>query len=193
MLKLLLMILQNILGGENISAPDLNDLPEPTNPQDKTNTVDHGASEQKEPSIDWTNPSCKISKYFTVKECLFLPQWNRLANESDGLNDEVKENILSLAEKMDEIREFFNVSISVHCWLRPTEYNTLVKGAKSSCHLTGKAIDFHVKRLDCDETRQKILDEGLLDSLELRMEDLPGSSWVHLDIGFPKPNRFFKP
>lgn len=136
-----------------------------------------------------------ISKYFSLKEAIYLPQWKRLATIEDGLTDEVKANLTSLFTKMDTIREHFNVPITVHVAFRPTEYNKLVGGAPNSSHLYGMAVDFHVKNKSCDDVRAEILKKDLLKSLNMRMENLPGSSWVHLDI---KPvtdeaRRYFKP
>lgn len=136
-----------------------------------------------------------ISKWFSWTEALFLSSWKRLANEEDGLNDEIKSNLTKLFEKMDKIREHFGKPITIHVAYRPKEYNVLVKGAKNSAHIYGMACDFHVKDMKCDDVRQNILDNKLLDTLELRMENLPGSSWIHLDLrSVPNGgNRFFNP
>lgn len=134
------------------------------------------------------------SEHFKWREALWLPQWNREANEQDGLNSDILENIKVVAGWMDKIRKHFGKPVKVHCWLRPEKYNQLVKGGKTSQHLLGKAVDFHVSGMSCDDVRKSILDNGLLESLGLRMEDLPGSDWVHLDDRAPGPSgRFFKP
>lgn len=145
-------------------------------------------------SIDWTNPKTKVSKYFTVRESLWLPQWNRLATETE-LTEITKSNLIQLCTKMDEIREVFGASIVVHCCFRPDLYNKQVGGALNSAHKFGMAIDFHINDYGCDEAREKINKLGLLASLKLRMEDLPGSSWVHIDTRKPSSEaaRFFKP
>lgn len=137
-------------------------------------------------------PGCK---HFTWKEALWLPKWNRMADESDGLTDEIKQNISRSAAFMDKVREYFGKPINVHCWLRPTAYNALVGGAKSSQHLVGNAVDFDIKGMSCDDVRARLLADGKLDEWNLRMEDNgAGSSWVHLDDRTPGPaGRFFKP
>lgn len=133
-------------------------------------------------------------EFFKWREALWLPQWNRAANEEDGLNDEILENIKVTAAWMDEIRKHFGKPIKIHCWLRPEKYNALVGGGKTSQHLLGKAVDFHVVGMSCDDVRKALIDAGMLDSMKLRMEDLPGSNWVHLDDRAPGPSgRFFKP
>lgn len=133
------------------------------------------------------------SKHFTWKEALWLPQWSRAA-EGAELTPEILETIERVASWMDTIREFFGKPINVHCWLRPDAYNALVGGAKSSVHRLGMAVDFDVVGLDCDTAKKMILDAGLLDSMQLRMEDIHGN-WVHLDDKplSPGGHRYFKP
>jgi uncharacterized protein YcbK (DUF882 family) len=138
------------------------------------------------------NPQDKISKYFTYKEALWLPQWNRCATSEDGLTDDHIQNLKELFTKMDEVREFFGAPVIVHVSFRPQIYNAQVNGSKRSAHMEGKAVDFHVKGLNCDDARAKLLPK--LDELGFRMENLPNSGWVHLDTRVPGPSgRFFKP
>lgn len=146
-------------------------------------------------AIEWSNPNSKVSKYFTVKECLWLPQWKRLANEADGLSDLIKENLIELCKQMDEVRVALAAPLTVHCCYRPEAYNKLVGGAKNSAHKSGQAIDFDAAGASCDDIRKKILELKLLPTLRLRMEDLPASSWVHIDTRKPSAEsaRFFKP
>jgi uncharacterized protein YcbK (DUF882 family) len=136
----------------------------------------------------------QISKYFTWHEAIYLPQWQREADINE-LSLDVTNNLTVLFTKMDSVREAFNSPINVHVAFRPKVYNALVKGAVNSAHLYGMACDFDVKGLDCDSARKKILDLGLLDTLNLRMERNDGGNWVHLDIrNVPHGgNRYFNP
>lgn len=145
-------------------------------------------------SIDWTDAKAKVSRYFTVKEALYLPSWNRMATEAE-MTDITKTNLIQLFTKMDEIREVFGAAVNVHCALRPDLYNKQIGGALNSAHKYGMAVDFHIEGYSCDEIREKILKLNLLATLKLRMEDLPGSSWVHIDTRKPssESKRFFKP
>lgn len=146
--------------------------------------------------VDWNDPHCKVSKYFTVKEALWLPSWNRMANASDGLDDNVKANLINIFIKMDIVREFLGKPIRVHCAYRPDAYNALVKGAKNSSHKAlddCAAVDWDCNE-PCDDTRAKLLPK--LEELRLRMEDNgPGAPWVHLDDRTPPPGHpfYFKP
>lgn len=142
--------------------------------------------------IDWTKLDAKVSDHFKVKEAIWLPQWNRLAATKDGLTVKVQQNLILTFAKMDIVRDFVNAPIVVHVSFRPTAYNALVKGAKNSAHLYGMAVDFHVKGMDCDTVRKLIVPK--LAEWGLRCEDLPGSTWVHLDRRPPgAAGRFFKP
>lgn len=149
-------------------------------------------------SIDWSNPKSKISKYFTVKEALWLPSWGVMHMPSE----EEKANILKHAVKMDLIREFLNAPINVHCWIRPVlnnpsskyhgqDYNAFVKGAKNSSHRVGLATDYSASGLNCDDVRAKL--EPKLEEWGLRMENLSGSNWVHVDSAPVISTRYFKP
>ena len=153
--------------------------------------------------IDWSNPDCKVSKYFTVHECTFLPSWRIYHIPSE----EEKKEIIKLAKIMDTIRERIGSPIIVHVWIRPKsvncpssdrhgqDYNVFI-GSKStkSGHIFGQALDFHVKGYvgpsGCNEIRQKIM--PWLEELDIRMEDIDGG-WVHIDTKPVKYNRFFKP
>ena len=76
-------------------------------------------------------------------------------------------------------------------WWRPKKYNDLIGGAKKSWHITGGACDFTCFGISADKIREIL--EPYLDDLDLRMEDLPGSNWVHLDDKETDGARFFRP
>ena len=158
--------------------------------------------------IDWSDPSCPISSYFTVNEALWLPRWGRLAAVGDGLGPDSYSALLLLFQKMDVVRELLDRPIHVHCAYRPKPYNLEVDGAPESCHMARRengallaAVDWDAKTPEeefmgpsCDEVRSLILPK--LDEWNLRLEDRgPGSPWLHLDTRIPLPghSRFFKP
>jgi uncharacterized protein YcbK (DUF882 family) len=122
----------------------------------------------------------QITEHFTWHEALWLPQWKRLANESDGLTEEIKQNLIGVFTKMVLIRDLVGKPINIHCAFRPTAYNLLVGGAKSSQHLTGKAVDFSVKGMSCDDVRELL--KKHYQEYKIRLEWLPKSLWVHIDI-----------
>ena len=171
------------------------------------------------PAIDWTNPAAKISKYFTVREALWLPSWRVMHVPSEA----EKASIVKTALSMDKVRDFLGTAISVSVWIRPKklncpgfdpksikisptdpkreakqkaldalDYNSFIGGAASSAHITGCAVDWTTKGT-CDQARAKL--KPKLDEFDLCMEDLPGATWVHNDTLPPRDQtgRFFKP
>lgn len=160
---------------------------------------------QIENVLDWNNPSSKISKYFTVKDAIYLRNWNRLGNESDGLNDTVKKNLIEIFKKMDVIREFLNIPVYIKSAWRPSAYNVSIGGATFSAHMANveyAAVDFWCdingdgakNGKDCDDIKAKIRPK--LVEWGIRMEiNGDGATWVHID-NKPVPsngNREFKP
>lgn len=138
-------------------------------------------------SIDWQKRSSHISKFFTVAEATFLRSWNVHMNPSE----EEKDNIIATALKMDSIREILDTPIKVHCWIRSEIYNKTIGGAPKSAHLAGLAVDWSCE-FNCDAVRYMLLPH--LAKLELRMEDLKGSSWIHIGNDWkPGQKNFFKP
>lgn len=152
-------------------------------------------------TIDWTNPDATISRYFTVREALWLPAWKVLHIPSDA----EKAAIVEHAARMDLVRSFVSAPVRVHCWIRPAalnnpasvhhgqDYNAAIGGAPKSEHRLGSATDYDVLGMECDEVRAAL--EPKLEEFGLRMERRPGSDWVHNDSG-PVPsggNRFFWP
>jgi hypothetical protein len=140
--------------------------------------------------IDWSDPTAKVSKYFTVKETLWLNSDKIMAVPSE----DQKKAIWQMAQKMDIVREFIGKPCIVTSWLRPVEYNIKIGGSKNSKHVKGIATDFVVKDMDCELVRQALLPK--LKEWNLRMEDnahINGGNWIHLDMGKVKWKRFFKP
>lgn len=139
--------------------------------------------------VDWNDPNSKISNHFTVHEATWLPTWNRMANETDGLDDTVKANLIKLCLAMDIVRDFIGKPINVHVTYRPPAYNKLIGGATHSAHVLGLAMDFDCGE-NCDDTRQKLI--PMLESWNMRLENHNGP-WCHLDLMPPNPNRYFIP
>ena len=129
-------------------------------------------------------PGCKNFKW---GEALYCPQWNIYAVPTD----DVIRRIEKFAAKVQAVRDFLAVPMLVTSWWRPPKYNRLIGGAEFSEHMEGGALDFRCPGLSGDELRHKLQPE--LERLGLRMEDLPGASWVHIDDKEPGNKRFFRP
>jgi uncharacterized protein YcbK (DUF882 family) len=143
-------------------------------------------------NLDEKIPGCQ---YFTWKEALWLNRWNRAAIESDGFTDTVRRNLENTFRWMDKIRQWIDKPIKVHVAFRPTPYNKEVGGATQSAHLDGRAVDFSISGMTCDEFKRQADEDNKLEEFGLRMEDNGnGASWIHLDDKTPGVSgRFFKP
>lgn len=145
-----------------------------------------------EPTI---SPEEKISRHFTYREALSLPRLGRMAGECDGLNESVVENLKTLFDKLDSVRDFIGHPIVVHCAYRSAVYNQEVGGAKDSAHMAKEpgvaAVDFHVEGMSCHDAQMKFL--PMLEHWNMRMENNGSDpTWIHLDIG-RAGHRYFKP
>lgn len=127
------------------------------------------------------------AKNFYWSEALWLPQWDVHVCPSKA----EYENIIRTAGKLELIRSEIKKPMHVTSWIRPAEYNSLVKGAAQSQHVYGLACDFVVVGMKADDVR-KVL-ESRLEEFKIRMENKPGASWIHIDLGEVKHHRYFKP
>ena len=132
------------------------------------------------------------SKDFTWSEALYLPKWEIFTTPESEF---VFYAIELVAEKMQIIRDIFGAPVQITSWYRPLVYNETVGGSKKSSHILGMAVDFNVLGRDADEVRTVLLPG--LGKINVRMENLEGSNWVHIDANCtektPIEKRYFKP
>ncbi len=181
--KFLLQLLINKEGGEKgKSEPvDLNitlpvDGPEPEKPvQQKTPNMEYLPED-----IDWTKATAMVTKHFTVAEAISLHSWNRLANEDDGLTDEIKANLVKTFEMMESIRTIIGCSINVHCGFRSVKYNEeVLKSLPHDVHAAGMAVDWDANSCyTIEEAKEKIRPH--LEELNIRLEG-GTTTWLHND------------
>lgn len=75
----------------------------------------------------------RISKNFTLSEAL----------RDDGpVDDDIYENILYTASRMEEVRTFLDSQLLVTSWYRNPSHNAKGGGARNSAHTKGLAVDF---------------------------------------------------
>jgi len=116
-----------------------------------------------------------------------MPRWKIYSHPHDDI---LKEIVLT-ADKLMQIRNFIGQPITIVSGWRSPEYNTLIGGSRFSYHCKGMAADFYVEGWDCDDLRDSL--EPHLADWKIRMENLPGSTWVHIDRGSVVNKRYFKP
>ena len=124
---------------------------------------------------------------FTWAESLYLPSFNIHAIP----DEEVIHNIKKFAPKVQKVRKILKKPMLITSWWRPDKYNKLIGGSAASWHITGGACDFRCPGLSADEIREILRPK--LSKLGLRMENLPGSNWVHIDDKKTRGSRFFRP
>ncbi len=122
----------------------------------------------------------KISKYFTERETTVSAMGERLKIKNIPSRDE-KDNILYTASRMDVIREYLGVPLTVLSWFRCEELNTAVKGSKTSAHRFGLAIDVYSTKMSTKDIYNKLIEaKGILQFDQLIY--YPKQNFVH--IGF---------
>ena len=149
--------------------------------------------------INWDDPEAKVSRHFTVRDAIWLPQWNRYAVEADGLDGHAKLALERIFDRLDLVRDLLGVPLVIHCAFRPLKYNQLVRGSATSAHVARMwqgghiaAVDFSPQGMSCDAARELI--EPELAPINIRMENLPGSDWIHIDNRPHGPSgRYFAP
>lgn len=131
------------------------------------------------------------NKYFKWSEALKL---NSLDIYHSPSLEEIK-NIKETCLKLDKFRKFINKPFNINCWIRPTSvvdesgkhsgvnYNSLpnIKGAASSAHITGLAVDFYVVGLTVDQAMKIITPK--LKEFEMCAENngsVTKRNWIHL-------------
>ncbi len=131
---------------------------------------------------------------FIWAQALWLPRWKVHVIPTN----EQRQNIELHAVKMQTVKYLWlKNKMTITSWLRPELYNDWsgiygVKGAQNSPHKLGLATDFIIEGVSCDEVR-RVLQPKLV-QMKLRMEDLPGANWVHVDSRHVGPGgNYFKP
>lgn len=146
------------------------------------------------------DPKIPITPHFTWHEALWLPAWEVMHLPTA---EEIK-SIGLMSHKMELVREWLEVPLNIHCWIRPTcvnapgskwdkrNYNAFVGGAPGSAHIEGNAVDFNPIGMDCGSARMILMNK--LEEFQIRMENTEGN-WVHCDRREPMPKRprFFRP
>jgi hypothetical protein len=135
--------------------------------------------------IDWTNETCQVTMHFTVKDCLYLHEWSRLADiDTDGV---LLHRLVALCQKLEEIRDILGCPMNVHSMFRSVQYNK-----DQNLHPT---LDVHSMSIACDFDCEPIMTitqvknklRPSLEALDIRMER-DTSTWVHVDIREPGPS-----
>jgi uncharacterized protein YcbK (DUF882 family) len=127
-------------------------------------------------SIDWNNPNCRISKYFTVAEVTQRDQ--RRKPQPDSIE---AENCVKLARELDKVREAWDNPIGVTSWYRPEPINSEVGGVANSQHTLGAAADIYT--MDGRDTEfEEWLDTKAWTDKALGYGVASGRGFTHVDL-----------
>lgn len=129
--------------------------------------------------INWSDPDCNVTDHFTVGDCIWLPHWRRLANETDGFDKSMESEILQTCEMAEEIRAIVNCPMRVTSMFRPKTYSPLVGGNEHDVHTKGLAIDFTTVPTIAIDAAKSLLRPHLA-ALNIRMEK-GTPTWIHID------------
>lgn len=83
----------------------------------------------------------QLTKHFSLEE-LTVSQAAARSGISNQPSPEVLDNLTYTATQMELVRDLLGTPINVNSAYRSPEVNKLVKGAKNSQHVEGKAVDF---------------------------------------------------
>lgn len=120
----------------------------------------------------------KVGKYFSLEEFLVSQNAARAGIKNIPTTEAI-ENIKKLCEfTLDPLREAIQVPIIVTSGYRSPQVNKLVRGAKNSQHLEGKAADIIIPGWTIEHVVMKIRFMGLpFDQLIDEFSD-----WTHVSL-----------
>lgn len=123
--------------------------------------------------IDWTNPRCYVSEYFTVAEVT-----NNDRRRIPQAGSAAANNILKLARELDKVRVAWGHPVGVTSWYRPEPINAQKGGVRGSQHIYGLAVDIFPLAGGSVTDLQNWLDNRWLDALGYGAY----KGFVHLDM-----------
>lgn len=135
----------------------------------------------------------KLSNNLTLKEVTKSDTAKRLGIDNQPSKQQLQ-NLKVLAEKIFQpIREHFNEPIYVSSGFRSKALNKSIKGAPSSQHCKGEALDLDQDYRNTDVTNRQIF-EFIKDNLEFdqliwEYGNDENPSWVHVSYTSLKKNR----
>lgn len=126
-------------------------------------------------------------KNFYWYEALRLPKWGIHAFPEDRA---VYQNIISVASRLQWIRDFFGKSVIITSWYRPENYNRYLKDvhgykvATRSTHLDASGVDWRLYGINTVDGVNQVKSELYphLEDLQCRMSMNDDQGWIHNDI-----------
>ena len=131
----------------------------------------------------------RLTEHFTLQELTLSPTAERHGLENEP-NDLERAHLRKLAETLETARTILDDKpILINSGFRCDKLNKLVRGAKTSAHLEGRAADFHCPSFGTPrevalalKKERHLLPDGLKVILEF-------DRWIHLQIPVRIPAR----
>lgn len=119
----------------------------------------------------------QLSEHFSLRELTTseIAERKGLDNMPNGIE---LDNLVRLAEKLEEVRKVIGKPIVVNSAFRSIEVNEAVGGVKSSQHCLGCAADIRVVGMKPDEVVRAIIASDIQFDQLIREFD----SWTHISI-----------
>lgn len=124
-----------------------------------------------------------ISKHFSYREVTYSKKAEQLGIENEPTDGQLFNAAIVAISILEPAREKLGEPIYINSWFRSKEVNKLVKGSKTSDHMTGCAVDVRTKGNKRNgELFSIIRDLGGFDQLisEFGTDDCP--NWIHVSM-----------
>jgi hypothetical protein len=122
-----------------------------------------------------------LSEHFSLSEAAKSQTALRLGIDNAPPLDVVGKLEAVAANILEPCRDNFAVPFSPSSWYRSPELNRAIKGAGSSQHVTGEAVDFEIPGIPNERLARWIADNLEFDQLILEFwkPNDPTAGWVH--------------
>lgn len=126
----------------------------------------------------------RLTEHFTLEEMVFSERAARRGLDNTP-TPEIRANLKTVAEKLEEIRTLLGVPIVVTSGYRSPVVNRAVGGATNSAHMSGLAADFHAPGFTIVQIATKISASDIVyDQLICEF-----AAWVHVGLRKSAPRR----
>lgn len=96
---------------------------------------------------------------------------------------EVRENLRLLAEGLERVRVILNRPLHISSGYRSPELNGIIKGAKNSAHIDGRAADFECPSFGTpEEVARMIVKSRIFIRFDKMILEFPPNGWVHIQF-----------
>jgi zinc D-Ala-D-Ala carboxypeptidase len=134
----------------------------------------------------------QLSKKFWLSELAKSSTADRHGIDNWPYDDVVVKNLALVAVHiLQPVRNYFNIPFSPSSGYRSAELNAVVKGSKTSQHMTGQAVDFEIAGIPNYDLALWIKENLNFDQLilEFAVPGEPSAGWVHCSYVSPDKNR----